>query len=103
MRIAGQHANERGHLLAAREDAADDLAADPAGGTDHCSGHRVSAVLGSRATGDLAEREDVGLGARGEEGDVKRPVSHLAGLADELVQAPVSEPPGAVLIDVESV
>jgi hypothetical protein len=25
-----------------RQNAADDLAADPAGGTDHCDGHRVS-------------------------------------------------------------
>jgi len=35
-------ANERGDRIAAREYAADDLAADAAGGADHCGGHRVS-------------------------------------------------------------
>jgi hypothetical protein len=34
-------ANERGDRLAAREYAADDLAADAAGGADHCGGHGV--------------------------------------------------------------
>ena len=38
-------ANERGDRIAAREYAADDLAADAAGGADHCGGHRVSSVL----------------------------------------------------------
>jgi len=35
-------AHERGDRLAAREDAADDLAPDAAGGADHRGGHRVS-------------------------------------------------------------
>ena len=35
-------ANERGDRITAREYAADDLAADAAGGADHCGGHRVS-------------------------------------------------------------
>jgi hypothetical protein len=35
-------ANERGDRIAAREEAADDLAADAAGGADHCGCHRVS-------------------------------------------------------------
>jgi hypothetical protein len=35
-------ADERGDRIAAREYAADDLAADPASGADHCSGHRLS-------------------------------------------------------------
>jgi hypothetical protein len=35
-------ADERGDRIAAREYAADDLAADTAGGTAHCGGHRVS-------------------------------------------------------------
>jgi hypothetical protein len=35
-------ADERGDRIAAREFAADDLAADAAGGADHCGGHRVS-------------------------------------------------------------
>jgi hypothetical protein len=35
-------ANERSDRIAAREDAADDLAADAAGGADHCGSHRVS-------------------------------------------------------------
>jgi hypothetical protein len=35
-------ANERGDRIAAREYAADDLAADAARGADHCGGHRVS-------------------------------------------------------------
>jgi len=35
-------ANKRGDRLAAREYAADDLAADAAGGADHCGGHRFS-------------------------------------------------------------
>ena len=35
-------ANERGDRIAAPEHAADDLAADTAGGADHCGGHRVS-------------------------------------------------------------
>jgi hypothetical protein len=35
-------ANERGDRIAAGEYAADDLAADAAGGADHCGGHRVS-------------------------------------------------------------
>jgi hypothetical protein len=30
----------RRNRIAAREQAADDLAADSAGGTDHCRGHR---------------------------------------------------------------
>ena len=42
-------ANERGDRIAAREKAADDLAADVAGGADHCGGHRV--MLGVRAIG----------------------------------------------------
>jgi hypothetical protein len=40
-RFAGV-ANERGDRLAAREYAANDLAADAAGGADHCGGHRAS-------------------------------------------------------------
>jgi hypothetical protein len=35
-------ADERGDRIAAREYAVDDLAADAAGGADHCGGHRVS-------------------------------------------------------------
>jgi hypothetical protein len=35
-------ADERGDRIAAREYAADDLAADAAGSADHCGGHRVS-------------------------------------------------------------
>jgi hypothetical protein len=35
-------ANERGHRFAAREYAADDLAADATGGANHCGGHDVS-------------------------------------------------------------
>jgi hypothetical protein len=35
-------ANERGDRIAACEHAADDLAADAAGGADHRGGHRVS-------------------------------------------------------------
>jgi hypothetical protein len=34
-------ADERGDRIAAREYAADDLAADAAGGADHGSGHRT--------------------------------------------------------------
>jgi hypothetical protein len=34
-------ADERGDRIAAREYATDDLAADAAGGADHCGGHRV--------------------------------------------------------------
>jgi hypothetical protein len=34
-------ADERGDRIAAREYGADDLAADAAGGADHCGGHRV--------------------------------------------------------------
>jgi hypothetical protein len=41
---AGFHGvtNERGDRLAAREYATDDLAANAAGGPDHCGGHRIS-------------------------------------------------------------
>src|SRR5262249_36584022 len=39
-------ANERSDLIAAREQAADDLAADAAGGADHRSRHRVSIARG---------------------------------------------------------
>jgi hypothetical protein len=35
-------ADQRGDRGAAREQAADDLAADAAGGADHCGAHRVS-------------------------------------------------------------
>ena len=35
-------ADERGNRIAAREQAADDLAADTAGGADHCGAHRLS-------------------------------------------------------------
>jgi hypothetical protein len=34
-------ADERGDRIAAHEQAADDLAADAAGGADHCGAHRV--------------------------------------------------------------
>jgi hypothetical protein len=40
-------ANKRGDGLAAREHAADDLAADAAGGADHRGGDRVSSRYGS--------------------------------------------------------
>jgi hypothetical protein len=35
-------ADERGDRITAREYAANGLAADAAGGADHCGGHRVS-------------------------------------------------------------
>jgi hypothetical protein len=38
----GGVADERGDRIAAREYPADDLAADAAGGADHCGAHRVS-------------------------------------------------------------
>src|SRR5262249_47876888 len=47
-------ANERGDHIAAREHAADDLAADAAGGADHRRGHRVS--FRSSSISSAAER-----------------------------------------------
>jgi hypothetical protein len=59
---------------------------------------------GSVREGSLAERETVGLGARGEEGDLERPVGDRSRLADQLVEPWRSvERSVALLVDVEPV
>jgi hypothetical protein len=54
-------ANERGDRIAAREYAADDLAADAAGGADHCGGHRGSCLMPSRCWRPWTTRSDAPL------------------------------------------
>ena len=52
-------ADEHGDRIAAHEYAADDLAADAAGGADHCGGHRVSfrySPVGSAASRTCSRR-----------------------------------------------
>jgi hypothetical protein len=50
-------ANERRDRVAAREYAADDLAAGAAGGVDHCDGHHFSFRHGSISSGTYAGRQ----------------------------------------------
>ena len=58
-------ANERNNRIAAREHAADDLAADAAGGPDHCGAHRAYCELGRAAkpVSREADQVDPGQGA----------------------------------------
>jgi hypothetical protein len=63
-------ADERGDCIAAREQAADDLAADAAGGADHSGAHRVSLWVKLNQFEDVRRRlvarvRPAGLGASG--------------------------------------
>jgi hypothetical protein len=53
-RAASAFANECGDRFTTRKHAADDLAAHPAGGADHCGGQRV-AISSSAPSGDYAD------------------------------------------------